>query len=170
MNGQIDKVYAALEKLSKIKKSKRPKIELQFLVFSHNEDEIPKLKQIKKKYNIDKTSLKTAQVYTPEQIEVLPKSSKYSRYNIDENGKAILKNELPNSCKRIIFGSVICWNGDVVPCCFDKDADFNMGNIKEENFFQIWQSDKYNEFRKTVFSQRSKIEMCNNCTEGLKHD
>jgi len=56
VNGQIDKVYRSLEKLSNIPRSKRPEIELQFLVFSHNEHEISQLNKIKKQYSIDTVS------------------------------------------------------------------------------------------------------------------
>jgi len=64
---------------------------------------------------------------------------------------------------------VITWDGLTVPCCFDKDAEFRMGNIKETTDFDtVWRSEKYQEFRKQVFTNRKSIEICRNCTEGMK--
>jgi hypothetical protein len=61
----------------------------------------------------------------------LPKNEKYSRYKVEGNSFK-LKSNLPNYCRRIIFGSVITWDGKLVPCCFDKDADFVMGDVKRK--------------------------------------
>ncbi|MDD3741454.1 MAG: radical SAM/SPASM domain-containing protein [Bacteroidales bacterium] len=164
VNGDINKVYDALKLLSQSPKKKRPFVEVQFLVFSHNEDEIPKLKEIKSQYKIDKISLKTAQIYESSQIPMLPKNNKYSRYNL-EGDSFSLKSKLKNKCRRIVFGSVITWDGKLVPCCFDKDAEFVMGNVNSHSVNEIRNSEKYREFIKRVFSQRKSIEMCRNCTE-----
>lgn len=167
VNGDIDKVFKSLEELSKLKRKERPIVELQFLVFNHNENQITNLKKIKLQFKIDKISLKTAQIYNNSQIDMLPINEKYSRYKIDGQNFR-LKSDLPNYCRRIIFGSVITWDGKLVPCCFDKDADFEMGDIKTQSLNEIRNSEKYKQFIKSVFSQRIKIEMCRNCTEGLK--
>jgi radical SAM protein with 4Fe4S-binding SPASM domain len=66
-----------------------------------------------------------------------------------------------NSC-------VITWDGSIVPCCFDKDAEHTLGNISEYSFESVWKNETYNKFRQTVLESRSKIEMCKNCTEGTK--
>ncbi len=166
VNGDINKVFNSLEELSKLKRKDRPFIELQFLVFSHNEREIPNLRKIKSQYKIDKLSLKSAQIYDNSQIEMLPENEKYSRYIVKDE-TFIIKSGLPDFCQRIIFGSVITWDGKLVPCCFDKDADFIMGDVKTDNLYGIRNSEKYNQFVKSVFSQRDKIKMCRNCTEGL---
>ncbi len=183
VNGDITKVFKSLEELSKLKRKERPFVEVQFLVFKHNEGEItnykksrtfgsrilePKARE-KLQYKIDKISLKTAQIYDNSQIEMLPINEKYSRYKI-KDGKFTLKSDLPNYCRRIIFGSVITWDGKLVPCCFDKDADFIMGDVKTHSLNEIRNSEKYKQFIKSVFSQRDKIDMCNNCTEGLNNE
>jgi radical SAM protein with 4Fe4S-binding SPASM domain len=62
--------------------------------------------------------------------------------------------------------SVITWDGNLVPCCFDKDAKHKMGNLLSSNFRQIWFSEGYSSFRKQIFTNRNTIDMCKNCTEG----
>jgi hypothetical protein len=43
-----------------------------------------------------------------------------------------------------------------------------MGNLNLQTFKEIWFGEKYTEFRKKILSARSSIEMCTNCTSGLK--
>ncbi|MBO7481571.1 MAG: SPASM domain-containing protein [Bacteroidales bacterium] len=164
VGGKVQNVFNGLEKLSQLPSEERPYIELQFLVFSHNEHEIPNLQKLKKKYRIDKITLKSAQIYDKSQVEFLPKDKKYSRYYIN-NGNFQLKKSLYNHCKRLIFGTTICFDGRVVPCCFDKDADHEFGNISNLSLSEIRNSENFRNFVKQVFTQRNGISICNNCTE-----
>jgi radical SAM protein with 4Fe4S-binding SPASM domain len=63
-------------------------------------------------------------------------------------------------------GCVITWDGRVVPCCFDKDAEHAMGTIGETAFQEIWFGERYEAFRQQIFSNRAGLEMCRNCSEG----
>jgi radical SAM protein with 4Fe4S-binding SPASM domain len=63
---------------------------------------------------------------------------------------------------------VMTWDGSIVPCCFDKDAKYSMGNINEKTFGEIWNGDAYRDFRAQLFTNRKSIDICRNCTEGLK--
>jgi radical SAM protein with 4Fe4S-binding SPASM domain len=63
---------------------------------------------------------------------------------------------------------VITWDGKVVPCCFDKDASHIMGDLNKRSFREIWHGKKYNEFRRSLLSKRKEIDICRNCTAGLK--
>ena len=164
IGGKVQNVFDGLEKLSQLSAKEHPFVELQFLVFSHNEHEIPDLQKLKKKYRIDKITLKTAQIYNDSQVGFLPKDPKYSRYNIN-NGKFQLKKEAANHCKRLIFGTTVCFDGRVVPCCFDKDASYDFGRISNQSLAEIRNSEKFRNFVKQVFTQRNGIDICNNCTE-----
>ena len=64
--------------------------------------------------------------------------------------------------------SVITWDGKVVPCCFDKDAFYEFGPVNGRTFEDVWHSYPYNNFRKKILSDRKSVNMCTNCTEGLK--
>jgi len=63
---------------------------------------------------------------------------------------------------------VISWDGLVVPCCFDKDAQHQMGDLKQRSFREIWQNGQYTEFRKKMMQGRKNIDICANCSEGTK--
>ena len=65
-------------------------------------------------------------------------------------------------------GCVITWDGKIVPCCFDKDAKYQLGNLQAEDFKSVWHSEAYDNFRKSVLKSRNQIDICTNCTEGTK--
>ncbi|MCK5847303.1 MAG: SPASM domain-containing protein [Bacteroidales bacterium] len=149
-------------------KSKSPFVELQFIVFKHNEHQIDEIKRYGKKLGVDSVSIKTAQLYEFEEgNELMPGLIKYSRYKKQADGKYRIKSKLPNKCYRSWSGNVITWDGNVVPCCFDKDADYIFGNIISDDYSKINKSKEYNNFRNQILKDRSKIDICRNCTEGL---
>jgi radical SAM protein with 4Fe4S-binding SPASM domain len=55
-----------------------------------------------------------------------------------------------------------------VPCCFDKDATHQLGNLQEKTLREIWQSEAYQNFRQKLLISRKEIDICQNCTEGTK--
>ena len=65
-------------------------------------------------------------------------------------------------------GCVITWDGQVVPCCFDKDAHHSMGRVGDRPFREIWHSAPYAAFRRQLFTARADIPMCQNCSEGTE--
>jgi radical SAM protein with 4Fe4S-binding SPASM domain len=173
VGGNYNLVIETLGRLSKAKeklKSKTPLIELQFLVFKHNQDEIENIVEIAKRHKVNRLAFKTAQVYSTEQAEAfLPENQELSRYDISEDS-VTLKAEIKNWCKRLWMNSTINWDGSVSPCCFDKDADYAFANIfkNSDTFKTTWPNEKYMQFRKAVMTNRKEIDMCSNCTEGMK--
>ena len=87
---------------------------------------------------------------------------------MNKDGIYALKNSFNNSCLRLWMNPVITWDGKVVPCCFDKDAEHIMGDLNEKSFREIWHGEKFKAFRSSVLKGRQKIEICRNCTSGIK--
>jgi len=100
-------------------------------------------------------------------VKFLPSNKKFRRY-ILENNSFRIKNKIKNHCFALWRTSVITWDGRVVPCCFDKDAQNEIGRVNGKAFSEIWNSAQYSEFRKKVLTNRKSVSMCTNCTEGLK--
>ena len=171
IGGKLNKVIDGIEKLvaaKKVLKNHTPFIILQFLLFKHNTHQIPEIKKLAKKLGVDKLELKTAQVYDFEKGSALiPEKEELSRYQQNSNHEYQLKNDLLNKCWKMWHSCVITWDGNIVPCCFDKDAKYTMGNIHEQSFKEIWNSSHYQEFRSNLFRNRKEIDICKNCTEGL---
>jgi radical SAM protein with 4Fe4S-binding SPASM domain len=172
IGGQLSKVIQGAKNIVEAKKqlkSSTPYLIFQFLVTKANEHEIPDVQALGKSIGIDEVKLKTVQVYNYEEgNELIPTQQKYSRYKKNSSGQYELKNKMLNHCWRSWQGCVITWDGNIVPCCFDKDAQHPMGNVKEGSFESLWHSDKYNNFRQALLRSRKEIDICKNCTEGTK--
>lgn len=171
VGGKFAQVDSALRNLVKRKRQlrlKKPFIEFQFIVMKQNEHLLEKVKAYCKEVGVDKLVFKTMQISSYENaLKFLPTNKKYRRYIIDDNSFRI-KAEVKNHCFALWRTAVITWDGKVVPCCFDKDADFTMGILNGKSFYEIWNSENYNKFRKSILTDRKQNKMCTNCTEGLK--
>lgn len=169
VGGQLDKVQKGVKLLlSERNKAKQnfPRVVLQFLVSGQNEHQLTELKQWAKEMQVDELQLKTTQIYDFEDGSgLIPSDLGYSRYIPVGNGKWKLKKKLENKCWRMWQGAVSTWDGKIVPCCFDKDAEFVMGELKSQSLATIWSSLPYQNFRKQLLSDRTQIEICKNCSE-----
>ncbi len=168
--GKLDVVLQGARNMVQCKKemgSATPRIVFQFLVVRHNEHQIPEIKQLAREIGVDEVSLKTAQIYHFESgSPLIPENPVYSRYKQTSEGSWAIKNPMENKCWKLWHASVVTWDGRVVPCCFDKDARYQMGQIKEESFASIWRGTPYDQFRKKLVAGRKEIDICQNCTEG----
>jgi radical SAM protein with 4Fe4S-binding SPASM domain len=176
VGGDFEKVMVGITELvhqKKISGSGKPEVILQFLVLKSNEHQVEKVSQLGKDMGVDRVVLKTAQFYDfSHGNPLMPESSRYSRYRKATSSPAIeplfeIRNRLPRHCFRMWSSAMITWDGRVVPCCFDKDAKYTMGNLREENFWVIWKNGAYRNFRQKILSSRKNIDICTNCTEGI---
>jgi len=171
VGGKLSKVIEGARNIVKWKKvlnSKTPFVFFQFLVVKPNEHQIEEVKKLGKEIGVDDVWLKTAQVYDYENDpnSLIPTIAKYSRYKKNDKGEVIIRNELKNHCWRLWHATVITWDGLVVPCCFDKDAQHTLGDLKGKPFKDIWHNEDYIKFRKQMLLSRKSIDICANCSEG----
>lgn len=172
VNGKLEKVIEGTKNLISAKKelkSTTPHIIFQMLVVKPNEHQINEVKKIGKELGVDEVKLKTAQIYDYKNgSNLIPTINRYSRYKKQENGTYAIKNKMENKCWKLWHSNVVTWDGKIVPCCFDKDAQHEMGNLNNEKLSNIWQNKKYQNFRKQLSQNRKSIDICTNCTAGLK--
>jgi len=172
VGGNLNKVLEGARNIVKWKKelkSRTPFVIFQFLVVKPNEHQLDHVKQIADEIGVDAVWFKTAQVYDYENDphQLIPRNDKYSRYK-KVNGQFQLKNSMSNHCWRLWHAPVITWDGMVVPCCFDKDAQHQLGDLKQKSFKEIWNDETYVNFRKQLSKGRANIDICANCSEGTK--
>ena len=173
VGGNLSKVLEGTKNIVKWKKElkrKTPFVFFQFLVVKPNEHQIEDIKKLAKEIGVDQVRFKTAQVYDYENDpnQLIPNNEKYSRYKVGKDGKMKIKSGLNNHCWKLWHANVITWDGLVVPCCFDKDAMHRLGNLKTQSFKEVWNNDNYKQFRKELMTSRKNIDICANCSEGLK--
>jgi radical SAM protein with 4Fe4S-binding SPASM domain len=172
VGGKLDKVLEGARNIVRWKKelkSKTPFIIFQFLVVKPNEHQIEEVQELGKSMGVDAVWLKTAQIYDYENDPngLIPSLDRFSRYKRTAAGTRF-KGNITNSCWRLWQDPVITWDGLVAPCCFDKDATHQLGDLKAQSFAEIWRSPTYRTFRKKLWSGRKQIDICSNCSEGTK--
>ena len=173
VGGKLHKVLEGARNIVKWKKelkSKTPFVFFQFLVVKPNEHQIEDVKRLAAEIGVDEVRFKTAQVYDYENDpnKLIPTIEKFSRYRKNKSGKMEIRNNLNNHCWRLWHATVISWDGLVVPCCFDKDAQHPLGDLKGMSFKEVWHNDKYKRFREQVLMGRKNIDICANCSEGTR--
>ncbi|MBC7889928.1 MAG: SPASM domain-containing protein [Ferruginibacter sp.] len=171
VGGNIEKVIEGAKNIVKWKKalnSKTPFVFFQFLVVKPNEHQVADIKRLAKEVGVDEVRFKTAQVYDykSDPNNLIPTIDKFSRYKKNEDGSYSAKNKLANRCWKLQHANVITWDGLVVPCCFDKDAMHQLGNLKNQSFKEVWQNENYKQFRRELMKSRKNIDICANCSEG----
>jgi radical SAM protein with 4Fe4S-binding SPASM domain len=170
IGGRITKVLDGLNQLKNARDETRnqtTEVILQTLVTKFNEHELPRMREIAEECDA-RLSLKSMQVYSVNSAEIfLPADGRYRRYILDGN-RLQIKSSLINRCSSLWIKSVITWDGRVVPCCFDKDAEYSFGSLATESFRSIWNSEQFHQFRNRILHNRKGIPMCTNCTEGLR--
>lgn len=170
VGGSLSKVIEGTKNVVRMKKELRsstPHVVFQFLVTGQNEHQIGDVNRLARTLGVDQVVFKTAQIYDFENgSPLIPSIDRYSRYRKNNEGKWEIRHSLDDRCWKMWHSCVITWDGKIVPCCFDKDAQFVMGDLATGTFEDIWFSETYRNFRKSLFTSRKEIEMCRNCTEG----
>jgi radical SAM protein with 4Fe4S-binding SPASM domain len=172
VGGQLEKVLEGARNVVKWKKelkSSTPHLIFQFLVVRPNEHQIEEVKALAKDIGMDEVIFKTAQVYDFKHgNDLIPTIDQYARYKKNNDGTWSIKSTLDNQCWKMWHSCVITWDGKVVPCCFDKDADHVLGTLDNFSMKAIWAGDAYRQFRASILKSRSEIDICSNCSEGCK--
>ncbi|MDX2362415.1 MAG: radical SAM/SPASM domain-containing protein [Crocinitomicaceae bacterium] len=172
IHGKLDKVIEGARLMVEAKekmKSKTPHLIFQFLAVKPNEHEIPEVFRLGDEMGIDEVRIKSAQLYDYKNGNpLMPENEQYSRYKRQSDGTYRLKYELGDHCWRMWSSSVLTWDGKVVPCCFDKDAQHVLGSLETASFKEIWTHPQYQKFRHAVLNNRNGIDICQNCSEGAK--
>lgn len=172
IGGNLREVIDGTKNIVKWKKklkSKTPYLVFQFLVVKPNQHQTGEVYRLAKELCVNEVKLKTAQIYDYKNgSPLIPTIEKYSRYKQNEDGTYSIKNKLLNNCWKMWHSCVITWDGKVVPCCFDKDAQYRLGDLKVDIFNTLWRSQKYDKFRTALLKSRSEIDICKNCSSGMK--
>ena len=176
--GDFEKVIAGIRLLISEKKrlhKRTPEVILQCLVLKSNEHQIDKIRHLAKDLGVDKLEFKTSQFYNYENGNpLMPENPKHSRYVRTSSihplsqspvYKFTPKNRMPNACFRMWSSCVITWDGKVVPCCFDKDAIHETGDLNQQSFLEIWRGKPARDFRKKILGNRKAIDICSNCSQ-----
>lgn len=160
VGGSLDQCKKALRWLREAK-SACLTIELQVLRLKSNEHEWRVFRKEYKTLGADRLVFKTAQLYDYRHGHpLMPSEPRYRRYEQHEDGLWYRK-PLSKGCFRVWSGVVIAANGDVLPCCYDKDHAHAYGNLRTASLRELFTGPAARTFRTQAMLQKTKI--CQEC-------
>jgi radical SAM protein with 4Fe4S-binding SPASM domain len=143
------------------------KIELQFLLHRDNEHEKAAVAAFAGSVGA-RFRVKSMQVLDSERAGQWMAAEKgRSRYL--QSGEEWKVTGLPaRGCMRMWTTPVITTDGDVLPCCFDKNGTHAMGNLNSSTIREIWDGKNYRVFRGNVIRNRGLTDICRDCIQGRR--
>ena len=177
MGGRLSQVLSNLERLSRYKRRNNlmyPKLEVQFLKFSHNQHEAEEVCKIFERFGIDQFTELRGEVSN--WVEREPEN--YIIYGPK-------KNLLLPRCYWPYTVMLIKYNGDVIPCCHYRAAKQYtnledkriVGNVFETSILEVWNNEKYRQLRQLVsnpeiIKEKSELEQsfCYGCSILFKKE
>jgi radical SAM protein with 4Fe4S-binding SPASM domain len=179
IGGSFNKVIEGIRLLSEAasRGNSRFKIKLQCVVNNRNENDLYRYKALGRSLGVQGIEFKTLQAASLPGGESsgvgIPNDPKLSRYHKKQRGENVILEPdynwmLRNRCLRLYYSFQVDWKGNVLPCCFDKNSEYLLGNLLDEPFDTIWNGEKYRTFRAELNSNGRKLPMCRDCTEGLR--
>jgi radical SAM protein with 4Fe4S-binding SPASM domain len=156
-NNMVDLVH-----LKKKLRSNTPFIEWQFIVFKHNEHEIPMAKKMANEIGVDN-------------IAFMPAYTEDNSYDASDNKYHLPKNSpltKPSECRHLWSTLTFHWDGKVVPCCYDYNGEVTYGNLLRHSFDDIWNNRKFRKSRKMVKNGNpvdKKDLYCNSCLTSIEY-
>lgn len=151
VGGDFSRVIESMYKVVSAHRGKKTVVEWQFLAMSNNEHEIESARRKAQELGV-RFFVKG---FRETDVRLKPADLRYQ-------AKFLRK-----PCTDIYHQIGIYWNGDVVPCCYDTDADEVMGNLLSQTLKEIWRCDKYKDFRKRVdmalLRPNAEPQLCRTC-------
>jgi len=151
VGGHIAMVLSNLERLLKHRnerKMKYPKVEVQYLVYDHNKDEIRPAIQLFRDIGVDQVCLREGG------------TTNWASYGYEI--KSPHENRALPQCEWPHFFMLVKYNGDVIPCCLHRTGDQYaregetraVGNVFQSGIREIWNSPAYRQMRRLVSNPR----------------
>lgn len=169
INGKLDRVMANLRETIRQKQihQSNMQIDVGLIVMKHNEHEVKCFQKTMRDWGVDRALLVDPCVRNIEQgMELLPLNKSYWIYDQASYDRGVLRPiHLPdNNCPWIFYSLAIHVNGDVVPCCRDPKGLEVMGNILRESLDEIWNGQKYQDFRARIMRDQGAVGICKLCS------
>lgn len=172
VGGDFEQVIANIQKINFYKakyKSPYPKLKWQFIVFGHNEHELPQAKKMAKEL---KMSFKAKLNYSPKKFSI-----KNPDFVAQETGLGVAYiNDFEEkeqklyspACFQLWTAPQINWDGKLLGCCVNHFGDF--GNVFEEGLETLLASEKYVYAKKMLLGEvpERKDIPCSQCNRYKK--
>lgn len=147
-----------------------PVIEIQFIVMKHNMHQIGSAESLAQYLEVDSFRTKMfdatfADIGIEEAKRLLPEGEVDTHYRWVDGKMVSAFATNKNFCPFVWDTATLTWDGHMIPCVFDEKAStvvgdaFHLGN----KFMDVWNSDKFVAFRKSILKHRKAIPLCKEC-------
>lgn len=148
--------------LKRQKKKRTPIVEIQCIANRYNQDELAEVKRMSGEIGADRFMVMSlvipSHIYDDETCKKMAKEFMPTRPDV----KSRYNRPRPSSCHFWARNSVILVDGTVTMCCYDLNGEYSLGNIFQEGFLNIWNSEKYRHYRKNLIINK-KLPLCARC-------
>lgn len=83
--------------------------------------------------------------------------------DIKERSVNLKEDKQENPCPQLWQRLSIHWNGDATVCCSDFDGFLKIGNVKDKNIKDLWNSDEFNKLRDKHQNRNFSGLICQTC-------
>ena len=167
--GDHERVTGGIRTLAAVIREQRSslKMELQFLMHRGNKHEEAAVAAFAGSVGAE-FRVKSMQVLEPGRAgEWISEDTRKTRYK-KTGGEWKHAGTPSRGCLRMWTTPVITTDGNVLPCCFDKNGAHAMGNLFNSTFSEIWNGRKYRSFRDTIIKSRDLTDICRDCVQGRR--
>jgi len=155
IGGNFNKVIENIKKINHYKHkydSDFPQLTWQFVIFGHNEHEIPAAKKMAKDLGMSFSPSLNAQFWDPPFSPVKNKDFIIKETGLEfatrEEFEEKYKINYHNTCPQLWMTPQINWNGDLLGCCWNMFSDY--GNVFTSGLTECLKSKKYISSKKTL--------------------
>lgn len=145
-----------LAELKTKKQKKTPKITVGLIYMKSTKDEVKKFKENWKIKGIDEVCIKPFTGFGMQSILT----------HADESTLKKIEMGCEYPCFLPWRSITIMWDGRVVPCCYDYDGKYVIGDLKKESLKEIWNNKRMKELREQHIKKRfGENNLCGYCKE-----
>lgn len=140
-----------------LKNKQRPYTTLAIIRMKETEKELEAFKKQWKDSGINKVEVKEFITWDGSIKKIHKLASEFSE---------AYKKNLSYPCVRPWHRITILWDGRVVPCCYDYDGKYLLGDLNNQTLKEIWNSQEMIELRKQhILNDLKDNQLCKNCKE-----
>jgi radical SAM protein with 4Fe4S-binding SPASM domain len=138
----------------------RTRIVLSMIDFSMNRESIEHLKKYWESVpGIDEFAAKEFKVWNGDAADV----NALSDHPVDN--AELKKTHAKVTCNVPWEKMSLAWDGDVLPCCYDYDKKYVLGNVKKKKMAEMWNGPEMQALRREFLANDVKNPLCRNCPE-----
>ncbi len=165
--GQVKRNIKQLMEIRREAGSRAPFVTINMILMENNVGEIEEFRKLAGELGVDKYNFSTYwEMYLGSSEKenltkgLKPKAAEH-RNVMPENMR------VDSTCGWAWSGTIVSWNGNVIPCCFDYNETCVMGNVFRAKFSEIWNGPEYRGLRRAIKNGWQAPRLCRDCPRGF---